>query len=217
MNIIRKSRLLPATPTFVGTSLDIRVGEGLVFKICSGKIAEDCDRITVDWGDGSVPEEFAASLNGAAHAYPSPGEYRLGISDDVKSLAVGTVGESSEYTAVYAPMVTGFFSNASRLDSAPAFGFHNCVNLRRFDVSRANLKTIAGAAFKNCSALDGEILLPDVESVVGSSALIPFGGCPRIAALHFAAKNEAAIVAGTSFKSDPTLGTGVEGVCRFDL
>lgn len=217
MNIItKKVRLIPAP--FVGTTIRIRVGDGLVFKFRNVVLAEGCTSITIDWGDGTT-EVYNASISGGAHSYPAPGEYCIRISDDTKNICIGFSNDESEYTTVFAPMVLLFTSNAKKLSIIPGYGLCNCINLTCFDVSSSNVRTISSAAFKNCSGLSGELFFPEVGTIQGGATTLPFYGCTGITALHFKEANEAAITSSQAYNADEehTLGTGVKDVCCFDL
>lgn len=206
----------PPPPPFVGSVLAIRVGEGLRFKLRSATLAEDCGHYTIDWGDGTS-DTFDSDQNGIEHVYPAPGDYRVRISDEVVDILVGAPDDASDYSTIYAPMLTGFRSNGTRLEEFPSSTFRNCVNLADLDVAESALNSIRGAAFRNCPALSGELRFPRVDAVRGTGATQPFAGCPNVTALRFGRANEDAITSGAAYRDDPTLGTGVEGVCRFDL
>lgn len=212
MIITKKTRLIPAP--FVGTVVRIRVGAGLAFKFRAGVLAAGSDHVTVSWGDGAV-EEFAAGLADVGHDYPSPGEYVIEISDDVTSVCIGDSDETSDACTVYAPMVTRVSSNASRLVTFPSYSFQNCCSMKTFDVAGSSLAALFSGVFKDCRALEGELRFPNVSRLVGITP--QFTGCTKVAALHFAREHESAITSSSGYKADPTLGTGVEGVCRFDL
>lgn len=220
MNIItKKVRLIPAP--FVGTILNVRVGDGLVFKIRGVRLAEGCEHITLDWGDGEI-QVFDRTITDAAHSYPSPGEYTIRISDDIRNFSFSGETPESEYTTVYAPMLTGFATNATRLAIISSHAFHNAYNLSRLDISGSAAEIISAASFKGCAALEGEFYFPRVNDVRGEGAggiALPFEGCVNITALHFSEQFEEQIKAGSAYNGDRghTLGTGIEDVCRFDL
>lgn len=212
MTITKKTRLVPAP--FVGTVVHIRVGEPLAFKFRAGVLTAGSEHVTVSWGDGVV-EEFATGLADVGHVYPSPGDYVIKISDDVTSVCIGAMDETSDYCTIYAPMVTCVSSNASRLVSFPSYSFQNCFNMTTFDVVGSSLVSLFSGVFKDCRALEGEFRFPNISRLVGITP--QFAGCTKISVLHFAREHENAITSSSGYKADPTLGTGVEGVCRFDL
>ena len=217
MNIItKKVRLIPAPVPFVGTILTVRVDDGLRFNICTGMLANKCDHIIVDWGDGTT-QKFDGSISNAAHTFPAKGEYHIRISDDIYYIVIANADIESEQTAIYAPMVIGYSSNATRLTALTPYSFHNCVNLTHLDISQTTVNTISMAALKNCTALTGHLYFPKVTMLVGINEMQPFCGCTGLAAIHFALDNEAAIEGTTSYSKDKTLGTGVADICRFDL
>lgn len=213
MNIItKKVRLVPAPVR--GSVLTVNIDEGLIFKIRSLALAEGRDRGTIDWGDTKITTVTSNSTD-IEHIFPATGQYLIKFSDDFR--AIGISYGKKEYTSTYAPMTVGFFSDASRLTEIPLTGFYCCTNLARLDVSASAVEKIDSIAFAKCSALEGELSFPKVATVVGSAAAEPFMECTGITALHFASENEAAITASTAYTKDPTLGTGVEDVCVFDL
>lgn len=215
MKIICKTTLL-AMPD-LGSVLSVRIGENRLFKLRGATLAEGCDHVTVDWGDGSEPETFNTDLSDALHTYSSAGDYAIRFSDGIGQIMIGYRSDSSDYNTIYAPMVTGFVSNASRLSEIPANAFRSCVNLMRFDVAESSVSAIYGSAFKNCAALSGALSFPMVKDIAGGLGALPFTGCSRIAALRFSRANETAIRNGQAFSADRTLGTGIENVCQFNL
>ena len=217
MNIItKKVRLIPAP--FVGTKIKISVLDSLKFKIRVLVLAEGHDKIAIEWGDGST-QFLNKTSTSVEHDYPSTGDYIIKLSDDVKHICIGFPNGESEYHTIYAPMVRGFSSNATQLLLIPGFGFHNCVNLQCFDVAKSGVKSILSESFKNCASLSGELFFPKVNELNGDSSSMPFAGCTKITAIHFANANAAAITASTAYNADEghTLGTGVKDVCKFDL
>ena len=215
MNIItKKARLVPAP--FVGSILNVNIGDGLVFKLRKATIAEECDQFILDWGDGSK-EVFDFDASDVEHHYPAPGLYGIKLSDGVESVIVGHNSSDSEYSEIYAPMVSSFFSNAQHFNVLASNGFNNCINLVHFDVSGAMVKTLSGNVLRNCSSLAGELYFPKVNAIRGSDTSLPFVGCGNLTRIHFALSNETKIRACAIFKTDPTLGTGVADICKFDL
>ena len=178
---------------FVGTRITINVGEGLKFKLRSATLADGCVRATVDWGDDTEPTIFDSGISAAEHIYPRQGEYSIQISDDIRRLIIGHSNPSSEYCTVYAPMVVGFSSNATRLTTITNHCFHNCRNLSRFDISKSAVSEIAASSFIDCAALSGDLDFPKVDNITGEDYSLPFGGCPNITGLHFALSNRAVI------------------------
>lgn len=214
MTITKKTRLLPAS--FVGTILTVRVGEERIFKIRVASLAEGRERITVDWGDGTV-ETFGATLADVGHLYPTAGEYRIRLSDDVSKLGIGAASSSSEYNKVYAPMVTGFFSNGSRFTSMGPYSMRGCVNLTAFDVEGAAVETISNFAFKECAALSGELRFPRVTSILGGMAGLAFSGCTGIGVLRFGSANEAAVKSSPGWAASGGKFGAVNATVSFDL
>lgn len=213
MNIItKKVRLVPAPVR--GSVLTVNIGEGLTFKIRSLAIAEGRDHGTIDWGDTKITTVTSNSTD-IEHIFPATGQYLIKFSDDFR--AIGISYGKKEYTSTYAPMTVGFFSDASRLTEIPLAGFYCCTNLARLDVSASAVEKIDSIAFAKCSALEGELSFPKVATIVGSASVEPFTNCVGITALHFADANKESIITGAAYAADPTLGTGVENVCWFDL
>ena len=214
MTIITKKVRLAPTP-FIGTVLTIRVDENRTFGIRSALCAAGCGPVVVDWGDGTI-EEFDGNLAGVEHNYSNSGTYDIRLSDDLTQMFLSDSTDTSSYSAVYAPMVRGFRTNATRLNVIQAYQFHNCANLVCFDVVDGAIKAIAGGAFKNCSSLE-RLLLPHVVNVSSTASSLPFAGCSSLASIHFASENKEKIKSGSAYGFDPTLGTGVKDVCHFDL
>ena len=192
MHIITKKVTLKPAP-FVGTTITVRVGEGLMFKLRRATLADGCDKITVDWGDGSESTVFDSTIGAAEHVYQAQGEYAIRISDDISRLIIGHSNSASEYSSVYAPMVSGFTSNATRLTAITNHCFHNCRNLSRFDISKSAVSEIAASSFIDCAALSGDLDFPKVDNITGEDYSLPFGGCPNITGLHFSLSNRAVI------------------------
>ena len=207
----------PPPPPFVGTTVTIRVGEGLAFKLRAVPLADGCESATVDWGDGSAVETFFEKIADAVHEYPAPGEYRIRISDDVRYIAIGSSTADSDYNLVYAPMVRKIVSNGQYLTQVAAYSYRNCHNLETADFSESNLHTLPAGCFMDCRSLTGELYFPKVDNVVGSSISMPFANCSRLTAIHFADLYKSKITAGNAYRTNSTLGTGVPDICRFDL
>jgi len=100
------------------------------------------------------------------------------------------------------------------LDSMNSRSFWNCEKLEAIELPTGVYELPSGC-FEGCVALSGEIMLPSVEKIMGSIGV--FTGCTRISGIHFAAANEATVKASAAYQADPTLGTGVANVCKFDL
>lgn len=213
--ITKKVRLIPAPAPFVGTKIDIDVGEGLTFKLKECQLAPDHESITFDWGDGTQ-ETFYEDMNELGHVYPAKGEYQIRVTDDACLIRFGDKSESSDFSTIYAPMVLAFVSNATCLEGFGSYGFGNCVNLERLDIAPCPVEALSVAMFRNCIKLAGDLYFPSVVSASGKGTALPFYGCSNISALHFSLENQASITTSPAYTADPTLGTGVEGVCRFD-
>ena len=162
-------------------------------------------------------EAFDATLADVGHLYPSAGEYRIRLSDDVSKLGIGAATSSSEYNTVYAPMVTGFFSNGSRLTSMGPYSLRGCVNLTAFDVEGAAVETISNFAFKGCAALSGELRFPRVTSILGGMAGLVFSGCTGIGVLRFGSANEAAVKSSPGWAASGGKFGAVNAEVFFDL
>lgn len=192
MVITKRARLL--APPFVGTRIRIRVDDPLDFMIKTATLADGSDRIVVDWGDG-LTDVYNASLVDVRHPYSKPGEYTVKISDDIAKVGIGYKTPATVYSAIYAPMVIGFESNASKLTTLPAFAFHNALNLSSLNVSNSGLNSLTNAAFKGCSTLAGALYFPKVTSIAGTTATtLPFCECLGIAELHFGEQNKGVIM-----------------------
>ena len=211
--ITKKVTLLPAP--FVGTRVRIRVPHspdaGLTFKILSATRADDCESFEVDWGDGQKEERGGMMSYG--HTYAAAGEYEIKISDGVKSLGLST--PTNAYPSQYVPSVLSVVTKATRLTNFHCF--RGCRNMHTFDMVESAVNTLASYAFVDCASLLGNIYLPRINDLPTTNRL-PFAGCTGgITRIHFSAEHESAIRNSAAFLADPTLGTGVEGVCRFDL
>ena len=188
MNIItKKVRLIPAP--FVGSILKIQLGQIRNFKFRKGLLADGCERVVIDWGDGST-EEFTESFSGVEHNYADQGNYAIRISDGSKYIGIGHIEDDDEFCTVYAPMVVGFYSNAQNMNTLSAYTFKKCVNLAEFDVSASAINKIGKGAFTGCSKLVGKLYFPKVDNLEEAEGTMPFTGCSGITELHFAKEHE---------------------------
>ena len=216
MNIItKKVTLLPAP--FVGTILNVHIGEGLLYKIKSIALASGHEHMIVNWGDGTE-ETYRSGIADVEHRYSTPGDYSIRISDDTGVIGLSVSDESSEYSTVYAPMLTGFYSNAKTLIRIAAHAFDNAVNMKCFDVSESSINAILVAAFKNCRALEGELRFPLVANINGDTANLPFQGCEKINAIRFSASRKEVLLSRAVFKEWETTHLGAaNATVLFDL
>ena len=111
--------------------------ENMTVTICTGALAEGSAFVTVDWGDGSV--ETMPGINNARHTYARIREYKIKISDDIKSFG---------------------FTNSSQTN-------RNRDLLRELMCLGSKVTTIAGYAFNNCHCMRGVMNLPNVTSIGG--------------------------------------------------
>jgi len=158
--IIKKVTLLDApAPTFVGTRITVSVEEGsMAYGLARGEMAEGSEKVTVDWGDGTV--ESVAGIGEMVHAYASPGEYVIRLSDDLASLAASSASIGSPFEAVYPSRVTGLFSNATKLTALLPHAFRNCVRLASLDLSGSAIASFGNYAFMANAALGSLDKLP---------------------------------------------------------
>lgn len=212
--ITKKVTLLPAP--FVGTILNVHIGEGLLYKIKSIGLAGGHEHLIVNWGDGTE-ETYRSGLSNVEHRYSTPGDYSIRISDD--TVAFGLSGsDESEYTTVYAPMLTGFYSNAKTLIRIAAHAFDNAVNMKSFDVSESSINAILVSAFKNCRNLEGELRFPLVANITGDASNLPFQGCEKINAIRFSAARKEVLLSRAVFKEWETTHLGAaNATVLFDL
>ena len=188
-------RLIAAPePVFVGTKIDILVpDDSRTFGIGSIYIADDAPEFTIDWGDGSEPSRFVENAALATHEYAAGGRYAVRISDGAKSAAISTSKTPSEYVSVYAPMIERVVSTAEKLTTISSRAFKGATAL-----TFASFKSVSGLPAPNASN-------------------VQFVGCEALAAIHFAAENEAAIKATTGWaRSEGTLGAA-NATIYFDL
>ena len=208
MNIItKKVRLVPAP--FVGTRITINLTNNPTFTLCQLQLAELSSSVTIDWGDGVV-ESFGDSAV-CRHTYPSAGLYVIKISDDVAILFSQSEQDDTDKKAIIA-----IESNAETMDSILTGAFSGCSNLASLEIDASKISSIGYSAFKDCASLPPFLNLHNVNNLISRLTLLPFSGCTNIREIHFSKANEEAIMASSAYKTDPTLGTGVEGICRFD-
>lgn len=198
-------------PPFVGTKLGIEItADDLTWGMASGRLADGSEVVRIDGGDGT--RETKSGISQIVHTYPALGRYVVSLSDDLAALKAAVITKTSPFYA-YAKRITDIWSNAQRLDELPTVAFLDATSLRTLDLSQSSIETLGNNSFKGCTALQPELFLPSVTKPNGAV----FSGCTQLEAIHFAEANEAAITSLPSFNADPTLGTGVPKVCRFDL
>ena len=195
-------------PPFVGFEVGIHVeADGLTFGIKSTTFAAGCSEHEIDWGDGTK-ETTSQSLN-IAHAYESPSDYRIRISDTCTALSLCSTTDASKVRSVVC--------TAKNLITIATGSFSSCANMTKADFRHSAVETISRMAFAGCSGLSGELYLPKVVTLTYFSGKPPFSGCSGgIVKFHFGKANEEAIKASDSYKADPTLGTST-AECVFDL
>lgn len=158
----------------------------------------------VDWGDGTIEPLYGSNT----HVYAHPGTYHVVISDDFAVLGFSTN---------YAKFLTSSVSNAQNLVELSSGAFSDAEQLAELDLRLTRINKIGPFAFRNCTALSGELYFPELQTLSGAAkAMAPFKNCTGITKLHFAAKHKDSITACAIYKADPTLGT-VTGECVFDL
>lgn len=217
MNIITKKVTLLPVP-FVGTKIRIKVPSSsdasLEYRIWVVRRADGCDSFTIDWGDG-VHEKKTSHLN-QGHVYDAPGEFEIRISDEINYLVICTPnGGTGLYPTQYTPSVLSLVTNATKLLELGSF--NGCRNMSTFDIRDSSVSTLSENSFINCTSLSGDIFLPRISDLPYTDRQ-PFDGCTGgITHIHFSAEHEEAIRNSAAFLADPTLGTGIENVCLFDL
>lgn len=194
--------------------------------------------MTIDWGDGTI--ENATSLANVIHAYSRPGAYTIYIDDNLWRFAVSGIDEESTCRTTYAPMVRELRANATRLTTLNQYAFAGATNIAKVDLSKSaisslNAHTFDGCTalvslaampetyyllgegvFKDCSALSGRLYLPGVGNISENAQWdLPFAGCAA-SEIHFAAKNEAAIKATSTYRAHDNLGAASAEIV-FDL
>lgn len=215
MKITVKTQLLSAAPPFVGTRLGIEIDEPIdgkyLYGLYSAQLADGCDSVTVDWGDGKT--ETVAELSRLVHEYDAPGRYEVKVSDEVKTLVLSALSDQEGYPALkIIRQLTSIVCNATKLTS---FGRNFCnaaTSLHTLDLSQSPVSILGALAFSGCTALPSEVRLRPVTTLPANA----FKGCSQIGVLHFATSSEAVITSSTGYKSDPTFGTGT-AILKFDL
>ena len=212
--IIRKVRVLAAPePPFVGTSIGIAVDDpgALTWGIGGLMLANGHEKAVIAWGDGTQDEILG---NGSVtHTYARTGEYEVRISDDIASITCSSGAVTSDFYAVYAPMIRTFVTTGTLLSDIRANCFYGTVNLTSVRFDGVGLRSIQVRAFGRCASLAGRIDLPQVVRLVA----ISFVECPGITELHFSAANEAAIRALPGWESSGGKFGAENATVRFDL
>ena len=203
-------------PTDPCTLLTVRTSPGAMeFGFESLTLADDSDSLTLDWGDGSV-ETITETVRERTHAYAAAGLHIIRLSDDIRALQVTGDYDPTYAFARYRLLPVVFRSTATRLTSLGSMALAGCTNLTSFDVSTAPVAQLAESPLYGCSALTGELRFPSVNAFPRSQSVQPFAGCTGLGRIRFAAANEAAIKATSSYQADPTLGS-VNAAVTFDL
>ena len=216
MKIICKTRVVAEEPPLVeGTEITIRTtADQLTWGAYSIVPVLGIGTVDIDNGDGTVMTLKAGEKY--EHTYAAPGVYRVRIPDVIQTLAP-SYRNDNVYSTVYAPMILGARSVATRLTTLAIAGWRNCRNMTDFDMRAcpidllntvfeacASLKSLDGlpraltelkaATFRNCVGLRGRVELPQVKLVSASGmANVAFTGCTNVTELCFAKENEAAI------------------------
>lgn len=163
------------------------------FGIASITLADGSDSASIDWGDGSEPTVVNADTSQLTHAYASGGRYTITLSDDVYYIAISTSRTPAVYLDTYAPMVERVISTAEKLTNIPSRAFKGATQL-------------VEARFKSVRTLP-----------TPNAANAQFVGCDALLEIHFAAENENAIKATTSWtRTSGTLGA-TNATIYFDL
>lgn len=236
--IIKKAVLMNLPPPpFCGTQMDISIempgDEFGIYRLVpdSGQTGD------IDWGDGCI--EHMAKTGGCVHRYLSSGDYTVSISDHFTAIGFSS-RTASDFKNVYAPKIRSVFSNAAHLVKLEQGAFSNAVNLASVDIADIacteipvqcfrdcksllsldglplRATSIAMRSFDSCIMLKGDVNLPGIENIIGTSGNNPpFLGCNSIT-IHFAAANELKIRQSPVFENAPTLGAE-DATVVFDL
>ena len=195
-------------PTEPCTLLTIRTAPGsMAFGFESLTLANGCPSLTLDWGDGTV-ETFAETVRERTHTYVAAGLHIIRLSDDIRALQVTGDYDPAYAFARYRLLPVALRSTATRLTSLGSMALAGCTNLISFDVSATPVAQLTEAPLYGCTALTGELRFPSVNAFPRSQSVQPFAGCTGLTRIRFAAANEAAINATSSYQADPTLGSG---------
>lgn len=216
--ITKKVTLLPAPlPPFRGFRLGIEVTDSdNGYGLSNGSPAEGSGSIEIDWGDGIT--ETLAAITTNRHAYSDPGRYEVRISDTLATFRPSAPMPSSDFHSLYPKRLQSVEIDSDRLAELTNYAFIQSVNLKSVRIRTAAPLIIPNYCFANCAALE-RVELPTAtgfpETIV--AAALPFVGCSTLREIHFAEANKQSILGSRAYGIDPTLGTGVKDICRFDL
>lgn len=145
-----------------GTVLIVRASDAsMTVSIVGGDLAEGSEMVVVDWGDGCV--EGRTSFRNVRHTYPDARDYKIKISDDLKSFGF-TNGSDSD---AYRQMLKELVSIGSKVTSIASNGFNNCRSMRGV-INLPNVTSIGSYAFGSTGNVT-EFILPSMRQLVQTS------------------------------------------------
>ncbi|MGN0847862.1 MAG: leucine-rich repeat protein [Kiritimatiellia bacterium] len=162
MQVASKIILWNDTFSGKGTVLAVEPSVGnMTVTICSGTLAEGSDSVTIDWGDGT--KESRAGISMARHTYTRAREYRITISDDLKSFGFSDSSQSVRQRDVLRELLC----LGSKITSISGYAFNNCHNMRGV-MNLPNVTNIGGYAFGTTLGIT-DFILPSLQRVVQTS------------------------------------------------
>jgi len=147
-----------------GTVLAVEASSAcMTVRIAQGELADGSDSVIVYWGDGQ--ESKYSRINGAKHSYAEPGEYRISISDDIRSF--GFTDNTQTDSSPERDMLRELVSLGSKVTSIASYGFNNCKKMRGV-MNLPNVTSIGGYAFGSTLGIT-DFILPSMTRLVQTS------------------------------------------------
>ena len=125
MQVASRQCVWKDTTATMGTILAVEATvASMTVTIAQGVLADGSKSVKVDWGDGTRDEY--TSLANASHTYAAAGEYKVRISDDVKSFGYVKDGMTQASRDTLRELV----SLGSKVTEITGYAFNNCRNMR---------------------------------------------------------------------------------------
>ncbi len=135
----------------------------MTVRIARGDLADGSDSVVVNWGDGQKSEY--SRISDAKHTYEEPGEYRIRISDDLRSF--GFTDSRPTGGVVERDMLRELVSLGGKVTSIATYAFNNCHYMRGV-INLPNVTSIGSYAFGTTLGIT-DFILPSMTRLVQTS------------------------------------------------
>ena len=177
MQVAARTCLWRETPGRSRTAFSLTASEAksMTAKIGAGVFAPGSTKCVVDWGDGERTVRTRSwSVGTLTHLYAEPGVYKVTVSDDLRTFALGWTGAGNVYHDMYAGHP--FISLGSQVRTIPAYGFAYLTLPGPLELP--GVTSVGQSAFGGLSGCT-DLILPSLERL-DSLAFRWHRGCPLL-------------------------------------